>query len=92
MQVRDGIVGFEVDGYFVSFPEKEEFVKEDENGNMYLLLDIYKLSGEGTLTKADKGVVTPELENKINAYVNEFLLQAASEALGMPIGEDNVED
>lgn len=70
--------GFRLDDYFIALPEKD-FIVEDKDGNMHILVDIYKLEKDNTRTKVEESQITPELEAKITAYINEILLQALEE-------------
>jgi hypothetical protein len=79
------IGGFRLDNYFIALPPNN-FLVEDEDGNLHVLVDIYKLDGD-TQTKVSESEITPELEQRINAYINEMLLQAVEAEEG-----DNVKD
>ena len=61
--------------YAISFPENENFIEEHEDGNMSILVDIYKIV-DGKTTKVDKEGITPEIHAKVEAFVNEMLTQA----------------
>ena len=64
--------------YFVSFPE-DEFIKEDENGSMYILADIYRIDRDNNAFKIEQSELTPEIENMINAEINKMLTAAMDE-------------
>ena len=76
--MQDKTPGIRIDDFFVTFPEKD-FIKEDKDGKMYLVVDIFKLSSNNELSKVKESEVTEEIETKISAYVNEILLQAIEE-------------
>lgn len=69
------IGGFRIDNYFIALPEKD-FIVEDKDGNMHILVDIYTIDGDNIKSKIPESEITPELEVKISAYINEILLQA----------------
>lgn len=72
------VEGIEIDGFLIAFPENDsELIKEDKDGNMFINVDIYKLDPKtGEKVHAEQSEVTPELESKINAFINEILLNA----------------
>jgi len=70
--------GFRVGDYFISFPE-DEFVKEDSEGNMYAILEIYKLGKDNEAIKVPNSEVTPELEEQISIELNKMLMSALEE-------------
>jgi len=76
--MENNIPGIQIDDYFVTFPQKD-FIKEDEEGNMFLVVDIYKITADNKREKLPDGELTEEVEAKISAYVNEILLQAIEE-------------
>jgi len=70
------IEGFRVGEYMVAFPPGE-FVQEDENGEMFLLVDIYKIDkNTNEPTKINKDGMPPGLEEQINEEINKILLAA----------------
>lgn len=71
--------GFRIDDYFISFPSDKDFITEDENGMMSILVDIYQIDKDNNLTKITDNFVTPELETKIQAFINNVLLEAIEE-------------
>ena len=73
--VEDKRPGFMIDDYLVTFPPFGDIIQEHEDGSLSVLLDIYKVDGE-TKTRADQADLTPELEKKINAYINKMLEDA----------------
>lgn len=75
--------GFKVDDYFIALPPKD-FIVEDDDGNMHVLVDIYKLEGDTITSRLDESEITADLEQKISAYLNEMLIQAA-EAEGLDV-------
>ena len=72
--------GFRVNNYFVSFPE-DEFIKEDpETGNMYVLVDIYRLDEQGNAFKLEQDEVTSDIEALVNTEISK-MLNAAIDAV-----------
>lgn len=71
--------GFRMGDYFVSFPE-DEFVKEDEQGNMFVIVDIYHIQKDGvTAKKLAQEEVTEEIENMIGIEINRLLLEGSQQ-------------
>lgn len=70
--------GFRVDNFFVSFPDDQEIITEDPNGNMFINVDIFKLDNDNRI-RVKQEEVTEELQIKISAYINEMILQAIEE-------------
>jgi hypothetical protein len=64
--------GFRIGEYFISFPPGD-FVHENENGEMYMDVDIFKIEKDGSLHKANKQI-TPELEKAISEEINRMLI------------------
>lgn len=75
---HDGKFGFRIDNYFVTFPDDQELITEQPDGDMFINVDIYKMD-DHNMIKIKHEEVTEELEIKISAYVNEFLMQAVEE-------------
>ena len=71
------IDGFKVGNYFVSFPEGD-FIKEDENGNMYAEVNIYEMTKKGDTRLLDKKEITQEINDMISDQLNEMILQAVN--------------
>jgi len=69
------INGFKVGEYFVTFPPGD-FIKEDADGKMYAVVDIYKIEKNNKATKVKQDSLTKELEEQINDELNKFLLAA----------------
>jgi hypothetical protein len=67
--------GFRVLDYFVTFPDGD-FVKEDKDGRMYVLADIYKINKDNKTVKVQQNELTPEIEELINDEINNILLEA----------------
>lgn len=65
--------GFRIGNYFVTFPD-DEFVKEDENGNMYILADIYKIDDNKNVIRLKEEEITPEIESLINDEISRLLM------------------
>jgi transaldolase len=78
--------GFRVGEYFVTFPPGD-FIHEDQDGNMSIDLDIYKIDKENAYKV--NGQVTPELEQQISEELHK-MLNAAIEYHQKNRGEDNV--
>jgi hypothetical protein len=75
MQEKNKRPGFRIKNYFVTFPE-DEFIKEDENGRMYILADIYRIENDKTTAnKLQSEEITPEIEQLISDEVNRLLLE-----------------
>lgn len=64
----------------ISFPPGE-FVQEDEKGDMYVLVDIYKIEN-GKAKKVNKEGIPAELEEEINSEINRMLLLAIEKEKG----------
>ena len=71
--------GFRVDNFFVTFPPGD-FIQEDDSGNLSVLVDIFKIDSNNNMQKTTNEEVTPELETKIGAYINEILVRAIEDA------------
>jgi hypothetical protein len=79
---NDKVVGIQIDDYLVHFVG-DEFLKEDADGNLYIVTDIYKLDPVSKeKVKVEESEVTPELESKINAWINSALEQAIEREKG----------
>lgn len=72
--------GFRLGDYMICFPPGE-FVQEDEKGDMYVLVDIYKIDN-GKAKKVNREVVPEELEEQINSEINRMLLAALEKEKG----------
>lgn len=70
--------GFRIGEYFVSFPPGD-FVHEDEDGKMFIDIDVFKIEKDGSMNKVNKEI-TPELEQAINEEINRMLEAAINEA------------
>jgi hypothetical protein len=71
----NGKQGFRIGDHFISFPENE-FIKEDSDGNMYAILEIYKIGKDNEAVRVENSEVTPELEEQISEEINKMLLSA----------------
>jgi hypothetical protein len=71
--------GFKIGDYFVSFPPDQDIVKEDENGKLYILADIYKLDNNQIATRLKENEITPEVE----ALINDEIIRLLSSALDL---------
>lgn len=69
------INGFKVGEYFVTFPPGD-FIKEDEEGKMYAVVDIFKIDRNSKAVKVKQEEISKELEEQINDELNKFLLAA----------------
>lgn len=67
--------GFRVLDYFVTFPDGD-FVKEDSDGHLYVITEIYRISKDNKTTKVSQKEITPEIEELINNEINNFLMEA----------------
>lgn len=79
--------GFRVKDYFVSFPPGD-FIKEDDNGNMYAEVEIYNLRKDGQAEKLSKDKISPEIDKIISEELNKLI----QEALQMEKGKINEQD
>jgi hypothetical protein len=70
--------GFKIGDYFVSFPA-DEIIKEDENGKLFILADIYKLDNNKIATRLKESEITPEVE----ALINDEIMRLLSGAIGL---------
>ena len=69
------IDGFRVGNYFCSFPDGE-FIKEDKDGNLFVLVDIYTVDKDNRVTRVPQSNVSEEAAEQINAEINRMLLDA----------------
>lgn len=76
----DSLQGFKIGGYMICFPPGE-FVQEDDKGDMYVLVDIYKIDKDKAI-KVNREGVPEELEEQINAEINRMLLAAIENEKG----------
>lgn len=67
--------GFRVGQYFCTFPEGE-FVKEDKDGNLYVLVDIFKINKDDSAEKIEPSELLPEVQEQIHEAINTMLLEA----------------
>jgi hypothetical protein len=74
-KVQDLRPGFMMGEYLVTFPPFGDIVVENEDGTMSILIDVFKVDGNER-TEVSQAEITPELEAKISAYINEALIQA----------------
>lgn len=72
--------GFEIDGFVVLFPDTENLVQETEDG-ISILVDIYR-KVDDNMIKVENEEVTPELQEKIEQYLNRMLMSAIENELG----------
>ena len=68
-----------IDNFLVTFPDEKDFVEENEDGTMAIIVDIYKVEA-GKQIPVDQSEITPELEEKIGAFVNNMLTEAIEKA------------
>jgi hypothetical protein len=71
--------GFMIDNFLVTFPDEKDFVEENEDGSMAIIVDIYKVEA-GKQIPVEQSEITPELEEKIGAFVNNMLTEAIENA------------
>jgi hypothetical protein len=70
------IEGFKIGNYFCSFPTNRDFLQEDEDGRMYVLVDVYHLEHDDIMRKLEQEEITPEIEQMISEEINRILLDA----------------
>ena len=80
--------GFRVGEYFITFPPGD-FVHEDDKGDMYIDVDVYKMDKD-RLYKVN-GKLTPEVEQMINEEINR-MLTSAIDLFEKEKRDDNVKD
>lgn len=74
--------GFKVKNYFVTFAEGD-FVTENEDGTLGILVDIFKLDDNNKFQMLDPDTKEAEIENirpDVEAWVNSALEAALKEA------------
>jgi len=74
-ELQDKRHGFTIDEYVVLFPEEGEFIEETKDGHLSVLVDIYKKI-DNNMIKVENHEVTPDLQNKIEEYINRMLTSA----------------
>lgn len=74
------IEGFKIGNYFCSFPTNRDILQEDDNGRMYVLVDIFHLEQGDIMRKLEQEEVTPEIEEMISEEINRILLEAVDAA------------
>jgi hypothetical protein len=67
--------GFRVGEYFVAFPDGE-FIKEDADGKLFVLVDVYKIDPLNKAVKVDIKELPEGLDILINDEINKFLVAA----------------
>ena len=72
----------ELGSFFLVFPDDEELVKEETEGQYYINVDIYKIGVDEDLTKLDSKEVTPEIEQFVSQQINELLMSAIQTKYG----------
>lgn len=70
------VEGFKVGNYFCSFPTNRDFLQEDEDGRMYVLVDVYHLEQGDIMRKLEQEEITPDIEEMISEQINKILLEA----------------
>lgn len=68
--------GIKFENYLITFPDIDNLVYENENGEMFVNVDIHHIDSENNTTRIKENELTPELEQKIQEYINNFLVQA----------------
>lgn len=81
------IEGFKIGNYFCSFPTNRDFLQEDENGRMYVLVDIYHLENDDIMRKLEQEEITPEIEEMISEEINRILLEAVDKSMSDDINK-----
>lgn len=71
--------GFQIDNFIITFPNNSSFVQEDSDGGLSILVDIHQIDSDNNRTKVPEEMVTPELEDKIQEFINNMLMQAIEE-------------
>jgi hypothetical protein len=71
--------GFMIDNFLITFPAERDFVEENEDGTMAIIVDIYRVEA-GKQIPVEQSEITPELEEKIGAFVNDMLTEAIEKA------------
>ena len=69
------LAGFKVGEYFVTIPPGD-FIKEDKNGMMYAVLEIYKIDSDNKATKVRQDSLPKEVEEQISEELHKFLYAA----------------
>ena len=67
------IEGFRIGDYFVTFPDNDEIIKEDVDGQYYINVDIFKIDSARNVSKMDNSEVTPEIEQMITDELHRLL-------------------
>jgi hypothetical protein len=67
--------GFNIDDYVILFPESGEFIKETEDGQLSIIVDIYKQM-DNNMIKVTEEEVTDDLHEKIEEYINRLIYSA----------------
>ena len=71
--------GFRIRDYFISFPSGE-FITENEDGTLGLMVDIFKMDVNNNLHPITKEDNIDELQPEIEAWVNTALEHAIEQA------------
>lgn len=74
------VEGFKIGNYFCSFPTNRDFLQEDDDGRMYVLVDVYHLEQDDVMRKLEQEEITPEIEGMISDEINRILLEAVDMA------------
>lgn len=70
--------GFKVGEYFVTIPPGD-FIKEDKNGKMYAVLEIYKIDKDNKATLVKQNDIPKEVEEQISEELYKFIYAALEE-------------
>lgn len=68
--------GIKFEDYLITFPDIDNLVYENDQGEMFINVDIHHIDSNNNTTRIKENELTPELEQKIQEYINNFLVQA----------------
>lgn len=72
--------GFRIGNYFIAFPPGD-FIKEEDDGTLSVAVDIYSIDDNNNITPVSPGNIPEDLQEKIEAQINEFLEEAINKEL-----------
>jgi len=75
MPKANELEGFRIGNYFITFPPGD-FIKEDDNGNLYAEVDIYGIQKDGSAEKLPPNKISPEMNQVINDEINKIIQEA----------------
>lgn len=73
--VEKEIEGFRIGSYFVSFADKGSIINEDEQGRLYLEVDVFRIGTDESVTKLEQKEVTPDIEQMISDELSRILME-----------------